>query len=198
MHSNQTHEFAIGGTIFLIAQVSNDDATLAWIRENWAKMFVVSVLATFVAFVSCCLKWPTKPGGSWTTGIPIVLARMMAAGIIGCAAVTMSGSLFSIGSGPGFTAAIIVLAGAGGYVVLAGIGNLFTRARDDANFQASLLSWIWKRYCQFRGWPATTEQPPMPAPKPLTPEERIATRIPEKHLPESFDNVKPAEKPKDT
>lgn len=198
MHSDHTHEMAVGGMIFLMAQVANDDATLAWIQANWLKMLGVSVLAMAVAFVSCCLKWPTKPGVSWTTGIPVVFARMMAASIIGCAAVTMGGSLFSIGSGPGFTAAVIVLAGAGGYVVLNGIGSFFHRAESDENFQSLMFNWFWKRYCQFRGWPATTEQPPMP--RPLTPEERIATRMPEKHLPETFGlpaSQAPPEKPKD-
>lgn len=152
MHSNTTNEIAVGTTGILLGMVALDDPTLAWLNANIVTLAVVTTLTMTVTGVMCLLSpAPTTR---------ITLGRILASGIFAAGATVIAGAMSVNGNGPAAIAAIVLISGIAGWMVLMGVLEYATSMRESPELKKNLGTMIWNVVLRIFNIPRNSTLPP--------------------------------------
>jgi len=151
MHSNTTNEIAVGATGIMLGMIALDDPTLAWLNANLITLVVVTTMTMAVTGVMCLLSpAPTSR---------ITLGRILASGIFAAGATVIAGAMSVNGNGPAAIAAIILVSGIAGWMVLMGILEYATSMRESPEFKKNVGTMLWNVVLRIFNIPRQTTAP---------------------------------------
>ena len=135
--SNTQSETLLGASSILLASLVIHDPTVEWLQNNIVRISVVGFGCSFIAFVLCLLVD--------TVGWKKFLGRVLGAGAGGVLCASIMGSAIAAGTGPTVSSIIVIVIGAGGWILLLSLHEFF-RSKKESGEIASALSSVWDRW----------------------------------------------------